>query len=410
MPSLSGWPLGVDNVHDDHELPRDALRNAVNVDILDSGKIRQRNGHVLSLAATSAHSLWSDENNAYYVEGNQLKKFNTDNTSTVIGTVNTDDNHLAYKKINEQVYFSSKIAKGKLVDGQLKQWGIDVPTSPPGLSLYSGTLEAGTYFAVVTYVADDGRESGASVQTSITLTDVGGIAVIGMPVPADATIAKKRLYLSTPNGEVLYMAKEVSADAQFIDISTLDLRQECRTLHLSPPPFSTAIAYANGRLFMVDAEDSRIVWFTESISYELVDRRKNYYVFDKPVTLIAGTATGRGLYICAGETYFISNAGVKDQDGKTTIFGFGAFAESLSTIPTTKEPIWMTERGAVIGKEDGGAQLLAAGRLEPGKMINVASMVREQNSIRQFVAVGNKTDASTVEAGSYAEAEIIRRS
>lgn len=410
MPSLNGWQLGLDNVHGDNELPRNALRNAVNVDIMDSGKVRRRNGHVLSLAATSSHSLWSDDNQAYYVEGNQLKRFNPDHTATVIGTVNTDENHLAYKKVNDEIYFSSSIAKGKLVDGELEQWGIEVPTSPPALSLSTGVLEAGTYFAVVTYVATDGRESGASTQTSITLDDVGGIAVISMPTPLDTTITKKRLYLSTPNGEVLYMASEVAFDAQFININTLDLKQECRTLHLSPPPFSTAIAYANGRLFMVDADDSRIVWFTESISYELVDRRKNYYVFDKPVTLIAGTASGRGLYICADETYFMSNAGIKDNDGKTIIFGFGAFAESLSIIPTTKEPIWMTERGAVVGKEDGGAQLLAAGRLEPGKMINVASMVREQNSIRQFVAVGNKTDASTVEAGSYAEAEIIRRS
>jgi len=410
MTNLNGWPLGVDNVHGDNELSREALRNAVNVDILDSGKVRQRKGHALSLAATSAHSLWSDNNNAYFIEANQLKQLNADHTATVIGTVNTDDAHLSYQKINGDIYFSSKNAKGKLVDGQLKSWGVELPTSPPALNVSAGILEVGTYYAVVTYVAADGQESGASVQTSITLDEVGGIAITGMPNPVDSTITKKRLYLSTPNGEVLYMAKEVAFDAQFIDISTLDLRQELRTMHLSPPPYSSGLTYANGRMFMIDAIDPRIVWFTEPLSYSLVDKRKNYYQFDAHVTLIAGTSSGRGLYICTDSTYFFASAGLLAQDSKTLVMNAGAFKESLSIIPITKEPIWMTERGAVIGKEDGAVKLLAAGRLEPGQMTNVASMVREQDSIRQFVAVGNKTDASTVEAGSYAEAEIIRRS
>jgi hypothetical protein len=42
-------------------------------------------------------------------------------------------------------------------------------------------------------------------------------------------------------------------------------------------------------------------------------------------------------------------------------------------------------------------------------MNNAASMVRESDGIRQFVVVGNKTEGSTLEAGSYAEAEITRR-
>jgi len=410
MPSLNGWPLGMDNVHGENEIPDGALRNAVNVDILDSGKVRQRQGHVLKLAATSAHSLWSDDDNAYFVEGNQLKRLNPNHTATVIGTVNTGLNHLSFQKINNEIYFSSKTARGKLSNGVLKQWGVEVPTTPPALTLYTGTLGKGTYFAAVTFVADDGRESGTSVHSSITLDDVGGIAIIALPVPTDSSIHKKRIYLSTPNGELLYLAKEVDAATQFVNITTLELRQECRTHHLSPPPFSKALTYANGRAFMVDAIDPTIVWFTEPLSYEHVDKRKNYYRFDAPVTLIAGTSSGSGLYVCAESTYFFANAGTLGQDSKVLVLGFGAFAESLSIIPTTKEPIWMTERGAVIGKEQGAAQLLAAGRLEPGEMINVATMVREHDSIKQFVVVGNKTDATTAEAGSYAEAEIIRRS
>jgi hypothetical protein len=410
MPKLRGWPKGVDNIHQDNEIPDDALRSAVNVDILDSGKLRRRQGHGLFRSAVLGHSLWGDKDIAYFVENNQLKQLNLDGTATVIGSVTTGSSPLAYHKVNGSVYFSSALANGRLTDGVLFPWGVEVPTSPPSLGLYAGTLEPGTYFAVVTYVLEDGRESGTSVQTSITLTDVGGIIVTSMPVPINPAITRKRLYLTTPNGEVFYMAKEVAAIDQFITISTLQLFQECRTQHMTPPPLFNAITRANGRIFGVDALNPRIVWYTEALAFDLVDRRKNYYYFDDDVTMIAGTKSGNGLYVATGnETFFIGNPGIAEQETSVVVFAFGAVARSLAIIPTTQEPIWMTERGAVIGKEGGAAEPLSIGRLEPGGMNDAASMVREENGITQFVVVGNNTEGSSLQASSYAEAEITRR-
>ena len=37
------------------------------------------------------------------------------------------------------------------------------------------------------------------------------------------------------------------------------------------------------------------------------------------------------------------------------------------------------------------------------------ALVREQDGCRQFIVVGNQAEASTLQCGSYAEAEIIRR-
>jgi hypothetical protein len=412
MAKLSGWPKGMDNVHSDNEIPPDALRRAVNLDILDSGKLRRRRGHALRLAVTNGHSLWSwlGRTAAYFVEGNQLKKLNPDATATVIGTVNTGLEHLSYVKVNEDVYFASRLAKGRVRDDVLHPWGIDVPTSPPVLALSDGVMHPGTYFAVMTYVTADGRESGASVQTSITLDAPGGIATTALPVPTDPNVVSKRLYLSTANGEVMYLAKEVPAISQFIVLSSLDLRQELRTQFMGPPPLSIGLAYANGHVFMIDAADPRIVWFTQSLAFDLVDLRKNYYQFPAPVTMIAGTAKGGGLYVSSDKVYFIASPGTLNQDVLDRVaYGFPAIAETLSFIPTTEEPIWLTERGACIGKELGAVQVLSPFSMVPGKMNNAASMVRESDGIRQFVVVGNKTEGSTLEAGSYAEAEITRR-
>jgi hypothetical protein len=411
MPTINGWVKGMDNIHADNEISLDTLRRAINVDIMDSGKIRRRRGHALALAVTNGHSLWSNAaGQAYFVEGNQLKKLNANVTATLIGAINTGLLPLSYQEVDENVYISSPLARGRLHNDVLHLWGIALPTQPPTLAETAGILDAGTYHAVVTYLTADGRESGPSAETSITLDQPGGITTTALPVPDEAHVTAKRLYLTSANGDVFYKAAEVAPNAQFVTIGTPVIGQELRTKGKMPPPYAIALAFAGGRVFMVDATDPRIVWFTDSMSFDLVDRRKNYYQFPKPVTMIAGTATGMGLYVSSDRIYFIANPGVDGQDMQNrAAFAFPAIARTLAIIQNTLEPIWLTERGACIGKEQGAVQVLAADRVAPGKMMNAASMVRESDSLRQFIAVGDKTEGSALEAGSYAEAEITRR-
>jgi len=42
-------------------------------------------------------------------------------------------------------------------------------------------------------------------------------------------------------------------------------------------------------------------------------------------------------------------------------------------------------------------------------MWSTPALVRESDSLRQFVVVGNNAQASSLQCGSYAEAEVIRR-
>lgn len=408
MPSLNGWPNGMDNVHADNEIGSETLRRAVNLDITDSGKLRIRPGSTIALAVADAHSLWDDGNdNAYYLASNQLKKFNRDSTALTIGAVMAYDNPLSYVRVNDDTYFSCATARGRIRDDVLSPWGIEVPATPPVLSETTGNLNPGAYTAVMTYLLSDGRESGASRITSITLDAVGGIATTALPVPVDANVTKKRLYLTTANGEMLFMAKELNPSDQFATISNIPTGPELRTQFIIPPPYAAGLAYANGRIFMIDAEDPRVVWYTNAMAYDQVDKRRNYYVFPKDVTLIA-TTKGGGLYVCADKTYYIGAAGT-ESESFNTVFKYRGIARTAKIIPGTEEYIWMSERGAVIGHEGGAAEILSEKSLVPGDMTNAASMIREQNGIRQFVAVGNKDEGSSLQAGSYAEAEITRR-
>lgn len=398
---------GMDNIHSDIELPREVLRRAVNTDVLDSGRLRRRQGSAPVLTATNPHSLWSDDVVAYFVLANNVRRFLENGTSMVLGAFPAGENKVAYVKVNEDVYLTCKTARARIRESVLSPWGVEVPTTPPTLAASVGVLPAGTYYGAVTYLLADGRESGASVLASVTLAAPGGIATTALPNPVDPAITKKRLYLSTTDGEELFMAAEMSASSQFALLGAPVTGARLRTAYLSPPPFGSALAAYNGWIFIVDADDPTIVWYTESLDFDHVDRRKNYYQYESPVTVIA--AVTDGLYVCASKTYFLPGAGSKDA-GQRVVLEIGAIQGSATSIPLSSDSaIWMTERGPVIGKDGGVIELIADKAIASGGMINATSVVREKEGLSQFVVVGNNAQQSALQAGSYAEAEIVRR-
>jgi hypothetical protein len=407
MPIIKGWKNGMDNVHEDHELGDDTLRRAVNVDILDSGKVRRRRGSELAEALSGAHSAWDDGNdNAYLVVGNVLKKVLPGAALQTVGNVAAGNNHLSYVLVHDAIYFTCKSACGRIRNDIIERWGVEVPASPAILSETLGNLLPGTYSVAVTYLLADGRESGASIFSTIELENGGGVAITALPVPLDGAITRKRIYISTASGEVLYMAVELDAADQFAVINVPATGSELRTKYLSPLPFGVGIAFANGRIFVIDAADPRLVKYSLALQYDHTDKREKYYLFPEPCLVIAGTKSG--LYVAtATKTYYIANAGTESPS--VFSFDFGAIAETARMIPKTQEYIWMSERGAVIGHDGGQPEILSGDSVVPGGMINAASMVRENDGLTQFVAVGNATDANRLQAGSFAEAEITRR-
>ena len=363
---------GMDNIHDDIELPNDILRRAINVDVLDSGRLRRRKGSAQALAVANPHSMWSDGARAYFILADAMREFHTNGTSTSLGAFAAGANHAAYVKVGTDVFATCKTAQGRIRAGVLSPWGVEVPTSPPTLAATAGVLPAGTYQAAVTYLLADGRESGASRLASITLAADGGVATTAMPVPLNAAVTRKRLYLSTSNGEVLFMAAELLAADQFANIGSPAAGAALRTAYLSPPPAGTALAHVNGTIFIVDANNPTILWHTEAFDYDHVDTRKNYYQYGAPISVIAAVADG--LYVCADNTYFLPRAGSRDA-GQRVVLEFGAVAGSAAAIPNTANVIWMTERGPVIGKDSGVVELLADKRIASGNMTDAAAVV-----------------------------------
>lgn len=407
--NLGPWPAGMNNVAPDHALPVSkygrivAARNAVNVDFDDSGRARRRKGFTQALLTPGAHSLWTrEERDALFVADNLLYSFNG-SAARPLGVVNCGAHPLSYAEVNGKTYFTCPTARGVLESDVIQPWGVEVPAVPPMLLESAGTLAAGDYFVAMTYVLKDGRESGASPLAKFTLGAPGGFAVISMPNPTSVDVVAKRLYISTTDGDVLYRAGEFSAAAQFATADSPPSGSQLLFAHMSAPPLGSALAHYNGRIFIVDGNT---VWYTEAHDYDHVDVRKNFYRFSSRASVIA--AVEDGLYVCADKTYFIPNAGSTNAE-QMRVLDFGAFPNTAHRIPKSKDVIWMSERGPVVATAGGSVEVLAADGLAPGKMEGAASLIREEDGLRQFITVGTAIEGASVQANSYAEAEVIRK-
>jgi len=404
---------GMDNIHDDEELPYAVLRRAINTDILDSGVLRRRKGFTQELAITGAHSMWGNGQQSYFIQNNQLCQFLPDGTYTVIGAFSAGSNRAAYKDVAGSIFITCKTARIKLTDGVMSPWGVEVPSSAPVLSATVGTMAPGTYYAAVTYLLADGRESGQSSLSSITLTVAGGIATTAMPNPVDPAITAKRLYLTTTDGEVMYNAVQMAATDQFTSVGAYPTGGRLRTEYKSPPPFGRHITHYNGRIFIVDAIDPSILWFTDAFDYDHVDLTKNYYQFPAPITMVATADNGvflarNGLYVASDRTYYLPAAGETNEEMRV-VSDLTAIEYTLDSISDTSNPIWMTPMGPCIGKHSGVMEFLAEESISVGNMAEAASLIRKHNGLRQYLVVGSSNQDALMQSSSYAEAEVIRR-
>lgn len=404
---INGWPKGVDNVHQDYELSADSLRRAVNVDVLDSGKLRRRAGHTQVTALTGAHSMWGDGKRSYFAYNNGIYEFFESGTTALLGAFACGTNPVSFSPSGDEIVLTCKTARAAIRNGVLAAWGLNTPATPATVSATVGVLPVGAYHVAVTYVDSAGRESGASDLATVVLAAVGGVAITAMPVSTEAAVTAKRVYVSTTDGEILYRVAEVAPAAQFLTVSTLPTGAELRTAYLSPPPFGVGLTEFNGRVFIIDAADPSTVWHTEAMANGHVKKSKGFYRFPSDVTMIA--AVDDGVYFAADQTYFVARAG-SPEHSIVPVMEAGAVAGSAVTIPQTTDAIWMSERGAVIGKAGGAVEILSGNRVSSGGMIDGAAFVREANSVKQYVVVGSSTQSSALQAGSYAEAEIVRRS
>lgn len=343
------------------------LAVASNCDLDKTGRLSRRAGFTQRVSG-AAHSLWTDarQTTCLFVQGIELKQLAADYSAKVLLTLAAEGARMSYNKTNDSIYFTNGIETGILQNGEVRSWGIAVPPLP-GASLIVGSMPAGTYQFTMAYVRSDGQESGTPLAGVIEVPAGGGI-MFTLPVSADADVAGKIVYLTTPNGDELYhamfLANGTTAAAYGND--TTELNTPLETQFLQPPPAGQLVAYYRGRMF-VAVDD--VLYPSEPFSYELFDYR-NYMQFDGRIAMLAtmedkesaGATLHSGMFIGTDRSCGVLVGAAPADFQYVPKTNYGAILGALdyvdgsvfgdNSIGARPLPMWLTTQGICIGKPD----------------------------------------------------------
>lgn len=270
------------------------LEVADNIDIDKTGRVARRAGYTQQVAGAT-HSLWSNPQGTlcFFAQGNVLRQLNADYSSTPVVTLSNGD-PIWFEQVNDRVYFSNGTDTGVIEQGgAARSWGV-APPALPDVVLGTGNMFAGTYLFTMTWLCDDGQESGATTAATVQIpADGGAITFTNLPIPTDSRVVAKAIYLTMPNGEDLFQALVLPASAARATYAndTLELNLPCDSLLLQAAPPGQIVAYYRGRMWVAQGD---VLYPSEPFAYERFDPRANLQL-DGRITMLAAL-TDKELY------------------------------------------------------------------------------------------------------------------
>lgn len=288
------------------------LQEAVNVDLDASGWPRMRRGQVVRVE-DAAHSLFPIAEHLLAWVAGSLKAYRVANDgalsldATIVS--NLGDRFVTYASDDFDVYWSNGADQGRInaTDLSVHPFWIATPDPVSLTAIANGGMARGQYEVSVTALDAAGRESAASSPVVVTLTAGQGINVT-LPAAPTGTAAW-RVFVSPPNGDVLYRCTQLPANATSYAIGVHVAGDQLQTAWASVMPPCTLLRYGHGRL--VGSFNGVVVW---SLPYRLgLTQDTNYLPFGTENTLLepvgeGGEGAGAGWWVADHKrTYFMAS-------------------------------------------------------------------------------------------------------
>lgn len=381
---------GLRTADDPFEVGFDGLVIADNVDMRRQAKVSRRPGFVdtgYSPLEPPISSAWADKHLFLITEGDHLCRFVPPSSCTIIlGGLTVGGKLSAYRLQNNNVFWSNGFETGVVEpDGNERRLGLTPPGRDTG-STITGNLGGGRYSYTWSFVAADGRESGAPLPTTVELP-----ANSGLSFSFSAGLARN-LWITECDGEVLYLAATVAAGE-----TTLDYRAASPytsipldvLLKVPPSPWRDIDWYRASLIFAVE---DRIEW-TEPFNYELRDEAKGYMLFGERVNLVAGLQGG--FYVGTETAHWWLEGNDMGSLALTQVADYGAINGTKVHIngavvgtgeSTERIPLWATERGFVMGLPGGSLRNAHENKVDfPGGTTGTA-LYRNADRQNHFIA------------------------
>lgn len=424
--SLGPWPAGVNNVANERELPADengrtiALRAAVNVDLDNAGNPSRRDGYVQRVAASRAHSLFAADKAEYMfaVVDGDLRAYDTNLSLAATVRAAIGQRYASFAQVVDDTYWSNgiEIRRITLDLEDLPVW-LPNPPAPAGSATASGGLAAGTYFVCLTWIGDDGRESGASNDAVVDVAANGGIALT-LPGIAAQGAARIRVYCSSPNDDTdtAYFVADLPATQPMFVIGAHAPGKSCETKQLVPLPPGQIVRFWNGSVLV--AAGNMLCWGV-ALRFGLMHQDSALRI-GADITLmepVGEGGAGGGVFVADHKrTYFMEGDALPGR--RKVVYGHPAVPGTGITLPanvfggesTMPIAVWLAANGVWCkGFPTGVVEPIREGELA---MLNDsehgATMYREVKGLRQLMTSFLAGGALTMGATDSAVATVRR--
>lgn len=280
---------GLHNVSDSLRMGFPWLATANNIDITDTGAIQKREGYaaVPTFAdAGEASGVYStmDFQRLYIAINLAIRTFDGTTIHALTSTA-----PMYWTEVNKQVFFTNGTDSGIILpDNTVLDWDWPDPKAPMVTTAgpAAANTASGTYQFCSTYLMPDGRETGASVASSLELATGQMVAITPTILAGYQTL----IYVAPANSTVFQLLGPVTG-VTVLGIDPDNLGRELQTAFMDPlPAGATVVQEWKGRIYAaeyVPSAGQTIVWFTEPLGYHLFNLNSGFFLVPGQVHMLA---------------------------------------------------------------------------------------------------------------------------
>jgi hypothetical protein len=361
------------------------LRDAVNVDIDNSGSARSRNGVTLVQAMTGAHSLnLKTETDGFLVRGGTLYSIDlSSGYSETLVKVLSNDNIVHYAEQNGSVYYSNTVDSGRIDEtGAWLPWAIPTPAAP-SVSTIAGALPIGAYHVAVRYINQTTGEAGGI--SASTVADADGTTAFRVSLPsATAGATHVQLFVTKLNGSQPYLHSTYATGTATGDVTTTDsVTTTAEPFLAEPMPACHSLQIHMGRMI---GANGKTLYYGLPYRFGYYDANDGYIEFEDNITVLAPNQYG--LFVAtANKTYWFAGD-VSKIERITDPLPYGGVFNTVFSVPHEKLLGWFGDKGIVIGDEQGQVSAEMQNNVDVTLAGFPYAGVFEDNGYRRVVSCG----------------------
>ena len=387
--------LGINNVKENAalEVGGDAaglfVRDAVNVDITESGRVRMRQG-IAQQSSIAFKYLWQSplHGDCFAQLGDQWVKVDLSDWSYEVLT-EIGAGPVWHIVLNNQVCVSTELGLFTYNGTSAVRLTLDTPAAPQLLSASGGSIAPGKIQAAISWLRN-GQESGLSELTSIDL-NAQSILNVTFPMCLDSSVTHVRLYLTDLDGGELKQAADYPIENLSASLPLIaDLGRAAQFQYLDSMRTGKYLKLWRGRLWVAQ---SNVLYFSEAMAFHLTDPRYNFIQFPERITFVepveGGIWVGQVTHVVFLRGADVRGMSMERKTSKRPVNGGSLFVESEELAQYASGGLgcamWLAENGLVIGMADGGMVELHGGILQ-GISADSAHLVRFEQRILALVS------------------------